>query len=163
MSHVQKTRMVNASIAPTWAAVSKLGAVQDWHPNVASASVLTAKTAGVGASRRVEFQDGSGCVVGDAINRADVEFNDGFSGLTLLGELGDEISTGGADGFADADFLGFLRRDRGATRPGWTFWVDLRAERGRKCVRPHLESASGDRPGLPPDLPECFGRADPVD
>jgi hypothetical protein len=58
MSHVQKTQVINAPIAPTWAAVSRLGAVQDWHPNVARAEVLTAHDTGIGASRRVEFQDG---------------------------------------------------------------------------------------------------------
>ena len=62
MSHVQKTQVINAPIGPTWAAVSKLGAVQDWHPNVARATVLTSDDSGVGASRRVEFQDGRGSV-----------------------------------------------------------------------------------------------------
>jgi hypothetical protein len=62
MSNVQKTKVINASIAPTWAAVSKLGAVQDWHPNVARAVVLTPNDSGIGASRRVEFQDGKSAV-----------------------------------------------------------------------------------------------------
>ena len=62
MSRVQETHVVNASIAPTWAAVSKMGAVQDWHPNVARAVVLTTHDTGVGASRRVEFQDGNSVV-----------------------------------------------------------------------------------------------------
>jgi hypothetical protein len=39
-----------------------MGAVQDWHPNVAKATVLTDKDAGVGAARRVEFQDGNSVV-----------------------------------------------------------------------------------------------------
>ena len=62
MSHVQDTQMVNAPIAPTWAAVSRMGAVQDWHPNVARALVLTANDTGIGASRRVEFRDGNSLV-----------------------------------------------------------------------------------------------------
>jgi len=62
MSQVQQSQVINAPIAPTWAAVSKLGAVQDWHPNVARAEVLTAHDSGIGASRRVEFQDGRSAV-----------------------------------------------------------------------------------------------------
>jgi len=62
MSHVQKSQVVNAPIAPTWAAVSRLGAVEEWHPNVARATVLTAHDSGIGASRQVEFQDGNSAV-----------------------------------------------------------------------------------------------------
>ena len=62
MSLVKRTQVVNGSIASTWAAVSKMGAVQDWHPNVASAVVLTEHDTGMGASRRVEFQDGNSVV-----------------------------------------------------------------------------------------------------
>lgn len=58
---VQRTRLVHAAIAPTWAAVSKMDAVADWHPNVARASVLT-HNAGVDASRRVEFHNGTSVV-----------------------------------------------------------------------------------------------------
>ncbi|MBV1857723.1 MAG: SRPBCC family protein [Nannocystaceae bacterium] len=58
---VHRTRLVHAPIAPTWAAVSKMDAVADWHPNVARASVLT-HNAGVDASRRVEFHDGTSVV-----------------------------------------------------------------------------------------------------
>ncbi|MBL4689136.1 MAG: SRPBCC family protein [Nannocystaceae bacterium] len=57
----QSTRLIHASIAPTWEAVSKMDAVVDWHPNVARASVLT-HNAGVDASRRVEFHDGTSVV-----------------------------------------------------------------------------------------------------
>jgi hypothetical protein len=52
MSLVQESRVVNAPIAPTWAAVSQMGAVQDWHPNVARATVLTARDTGIGGSTR---------------------------------------------------------------------------------------------------------------
>jgi hypothetical protein len=62
MTVVQRTHVVNAPIAPTWTAVSRMGAVQDWHPNVASAVVLTAHESGIGASRRVEFHDGKSVV-----------------------------------------------------------------------------------------------------
>jgi ribosome-associated toxin RatA of RatAB toxin-antitoxin module len=58
MSQVQQSQVINAAIAPTWAAISSMRAVQDWHPNVAHAEVLTPNDSGVGASRRVEFQDG---------------------------------------------------------------------------------------------------------
>jgi len=73
MSHVQETQVVNASIAPTWAAVSRMGAVADWHPNVARAVVLTAHDTGIGASRRVEFQDGSS-VVESVIEESELHF-----------------------------------------------------------------------------------------
>jgi len=58
MSQVQQSQVINAPIAPTWAAISSMRAVQDWHPNVARAVVLTPQDSGIGASRRVEFQDG---------------------------------------------------------------------------------------------------------
>lgn len=62
MSQVQGTEIVNGGIAPTWEAVSRMGAVQDWHPNVARAEVLTDHDSGPGASRRVVFQDGNSVV-----------------------------------------------------------------------------------------------------
>ena len=62
MSHVQQPRVIDAPIAPIWEAVSRMGAVQDWHPNVARAVVLTDHDTGIGASRRVEFQDGNSLV-----------------------------------------------------------------------------------------------------
>lgn len=62
MGVVQKTETVNGSIEKAWAAVSKMGAVEDWHPNVARAVVLTEHDTGIGASRRVEFHDGRGSV-----------------------------------------------------------------------------------------------------
>ena len=71
MGHrVQKTQPVNAAIAPTWAAISEMGAVEHWHPNVARAEVLTDNSSGVGASRRVEFQDGNS-VIETVIEQAD--------------------------------------------------------------------------------------------
>ena len=39
-----------------------MGAVKDWHPNVAQVEVLTPSETGVGAARRVEFHDGNGVV-----------------------------------------------------------------------------------------------------
>ena len=62
MSHVQRSHTINAALAPTWAAVSKMGAVENWHPNVASEAILSVADAGIGASRRVEFQDGNSAV-----------------------------------------------------------------------------------------------------
>ncbi len=61
-NNVQRKHIVNASIAPTWAAISEMGAVQDWHPNVARSEVLSTNSTGIGASRRVEFQDGNSVV-----------------------------------------------------------------------------------------------------
>lgn len=58
---VSRTRLVHASLAPTWAAVSKMDAVADWHPNVARSRVLT-RNDGVDASRRVEFHNGTSVV-----------------------------------------------------------------------------------------------------
>lgn len=62
MNRIQETQVVKGSIARTWAAISKLGVVEDWHPNVASAVVLTPNDTGVGASRRVEFLSGDSVV-----------------------------------------------------------------------------------------------------
>ena len=73
MSLVQETQVVNGSIAPAWEAISKMGAVQDWHPNVARATVLTTYDTGIGASRRVEFQDGNS-VVETVIEESEQQF-----------------------------------------------------------------------------------------
>ena len=73
MSHVQETRIVNGPIADAWAAVSRMGAVEDWHPNVARATVLTPHDTGIGASRRVEFQDGNS-VVETVVEESDQQF-----------------------------------------------------------------------------------------
>lgn len=61
-SKVQFSQLIPAALAPTWAAISKLEAVADWHPNVARVSVLGDRGAGVGAARRVEFHDGNSVV-----------------------------------------------------------------------------------------------------
>jgi hypothetical protein len=50
-----------------------MGAVQDWHPNVARAVVLTTHDTGIGASRRVEFQDGNS-VVETVIEESEPQF-----------------------------------------------------------------------------------------
>jgi len=73
MSLVEHSRVINASIAPTWAAVSRMGAVQDWHPNVSRSLVLTDHDGGVGASRRVEFH-GGGSVVETVIEESEQQF-----------------------------------------------------------------------------------------
>jgi len=63
MAHeVHKTLLVPAPIEATWEAISQMGAVENWHPNVARTEVLTDNDAGVGASRRVEFHSGGGAV-----------------------------------------------------------------------------------------------------
>lgn len=62
MTVVSETQVVNGPIGLAWQAVAKMGAVQDWHPNVARAIVLTDHDTGVGASRKVEFHDGNGTV-----------------------------------------------------------------------------------------------------
>ncbi|MCH9688718.1 MAG: SRPBCC family protein [Deltaproteobacteria bacterium] len=61
-NQIQHSQVVHASLAPTWSAISRMGAVQDWHPNVARSQVLTDHDSGIGASRRVEFQDGNSVV-----------------------------------------------------------------------------------------------------
>ncbi len=73
MSIVQRSHLVPAPIAPTWAAISKMGAVADWHPNVARASMLTPNEVGVGASRRVEFHAG-GSAVETVVSESEQEF-----------------------------------------------------------------------------------------
>lgn len=63
MAHeIQKSLVVPASVEAVWAAIAPMGAVRNWHPNVASATVLTQHDAGVGASRRVEFHSGGAAV-----------------------------------------------------------------------------------------------------
>lgn len=62
MTVVERTESVNGSIDKAWAAISKMGAVEDWHPNVARVEVLTPHDTGIGASRRVEFHDGNSVV-----------------------------------------------------------------------------------------------------
>lgn len=73
MSVVQRTEVVNGSIDKAWAAISKMGAVTDWHPNVARAEVLTEHDTGIGASRRVEFHDGNS-VVETVIEESEQQF-----------------------------------------------------------------------------------------
>lgn len=62
MTVIQETRVANGSIASAWEAVSKMGAVEEWHPNVEHADVLTDNDSGVGASRRVVFYSGDSVV-----------------------------------------------------------------------------------------------------
>ncbi|MEM9651894.1 MAG: SRPBCC family protein [Actinomycetota bacterium] len=62
MGAVQETKVVNGSIDKAWEAISRMSAVQDWHPNVARVTVLSGQESGVGASRRVEFHDGNSVV-----------------------------------------------------------------------------------------------------
>ncbi len=69
----QNTRVIHAALAPTWTAVSEMKAVQDWHPNVAGVALLSAHNSGVGASRRVTFQDGN-TVVETVIEQSEGEF-----------------------------------------------------------------------------------------
>lgn len=70
---VQRTHLVHAPLAPTWTAVSEMEAVVDWHPNVARARILSDHSSGVGAARRVEFQDGNS-VVETVIEESEGEF-----------------------------------------------------------------------------------------
>ena len=62
MSNVQMTRTVNGPLDLTWKAISTMGAVADWHPNVFMAEVLSQHESGIGASRRVEFHSGDSVV-----------------------------------------------------------------------------------------------------
>lgn len=62
MGVVQETKVVNGSLDKAWEAISQMGAVQDWHPNVAKVTVLSEHATGIGASRRVEFHDGNSVV-----------------------------------------------------------------------------------------------------
>jgi len=73
MSIVQKTQVVNGSIARAWEAVSKMGAVSDWHPNVSIVTVLTEHDSGIGAARRVEFHSG-GSSVETVVEESEQEF-----------------------------------------------------------------------------------------
>ncbi len=91
MAHqVQQSLVVPASLAATWTAVSQMGAVADWHPNVAKVDVLTEQTAGVGASRRVEFHDGNN-VVETVIEEA----NESFTSMQMseMGPLRNPVVT----------------------------------------------------------------------
>ena len=55
----QDTRIIHGALAPTWTAISEMKAVQDWHPNVAGVALLSVHNSGLGAARRITFQDGN--------------------------------------------------------------------------------------------------------
>lgn len=73
MGVVEKSQIVNGSIADAWVAISNMGAVKDWHPNVAKVTVFTEQDSGTGASRRVEFHDGNS-VVETVVEEVDHQF-----------------------------------------------------------------------------------------
>jgi len=62
MSIVNKTVVVNGSLDAVWEQVNKVGNVENWHPMVKQAPVLTANDCGIGATRRCEFHDGTSVV-----------------------------------------------------------------------------------------------------
>ncbi|MGI9657865.1 MAG: SRPBCC family protein [Gaiellaceae bacterium] len=74
MSVVQRTEVVNGSLDETWAEIADLRAVEDWHPNVARVEILTDQSEGLGAARRVEFQDGNS-VVETVVEESEQQFS----------------------------------------------------------------------------------------
>lgn len=69
----QNTRIIHAALAPTWTAISEMKALEDWHPNVAAIALESDHNAGVGASRRITFQNGKG-VVETVVAQSEREF-----------------------------------------------------------------------------------------
>ncbi|MCP4303977.1 MAG: SRPBCC family protein [bacterium] len=59
MQHSGATRTVNANPAEVWALVGNVSTVDGWHPDVASAELLSPKATGIGATRRCFFYDGT--------------------------------------------------------------------------------------------------------
>lgn len=59
MQHSGATRIVNASSAEVWAIVGNVSTVDGWHPDVASAELLSPEATGIGATRRCFFYDGT--------------------------------------------------------------------------------------------------------
>ena len=69
----QNSRLIHAALAPTWTAVSEMKALLDWHPNVAKVVLESDHNTGVGASRRITFQNGKG-VVETIVEQSEREF-----------------------------------------------------------------------------------------
>jgi ribosome-associated toxin RatA of RatAB toxin-antitoxin module len=62
MGTITRTVIVNATLDRVWEVVSHVGSVQQWHPLVKRAPVLSPEPTGVGAQRRCEFHDGTSVV-----------------------------------------------------------------------------------------------------
>ena len=62
MSTVTSTATVNASLDASWEAISNVGNVERWHPEVKRSPVLTPEPTGMGAQRRCDFYDGTSVV-----------------------------------------------------------------------------------------------------
>lgn len=62
MIKVEKTVLIKAGISQVWDLVSDMGGVYKYHPLVKKSPVLSENSAGIGATRRCEFYDGSSVV-----------------------------------------------------------------------------------------------------
>ena len=62
MSTVTSTATINASLDAAWEAVSNVGRVEGWHPQVKRSPVLSPEPTGMGAQRRCHFYDGTSVV-----------------------------------------------------------------------------------------------------
>lgn len=62
MSTITSAVTVNASLDAAWEAISNVGRVEGWHPQVRRSPVLTPEPTGIGAQRRCHFYDGTSVV-----------------------------------------------------------------------------------------------------
>lgn len=74
MTTVTVTRLINADIESVWQQISNVKKVENWHPAVATADLLSENTAGLGATRRCNYYDGSD-VIEEVIEFGEYEFN----------------------------------------------------------------------------------------
>jgi carbon monoxide dehydrogenase subunit G len=59
MQNAGATRLIAATQAELWSVLGNVATVDDWHPDVASAELLTPEPTGIGAARRCFFHDGT--------------------------------------------------------------------------------------------------------
>jgi len=59
MSFIEANRVIEAPLASVWGAIADFARVEDFDPYVRTSKMLTSQRAGVGAARRLTFEDGS--------------------------------------------------------------------------------------------------------
>jgi ribosome-associated toxin RatA of RatAB toxin-antitoxin module len=62
MQEAGATGVLKASAVEIWAVVGNVSSVDAWHPDVASADLLSPEATGIGAKRRCHFYDGTSVI-----------------------------------------------------------------------------------------------------
>ena len=62
MATVTATRRIDSDIESVWAQIADVTLVENWHPGVATADLLSTDPTGLGATRQCNFYDGSDVV-----------------------------------------------------------------------------------------------------